>query len=186
MTNLIVPAALKPPQAAAYIAMSRNVSKRADCNNVGDQLRLRVSPCGSVRDGASGRNGRAQGTRESGVIVCFMRDLYFIRNTLLGYIKIGVTGNITKRLRGLESACGMPLELLRVVPGGCGDESFLLEKFEASRLKGEWFLPNGELLRLATTDVSVSEYVMQCLQREADEAHDVWCREANLAVAETQ
>ena len=41
------------------------------------------------------------------------RHLYLVQNKLTGNIKIGSTNRVEKRIRELEHAAGMPLELLR-------------------------------------------------------------------------
>lgn len=80
--------------------------------------------------------------------------LYFIRNPVLGIIKIGVTDDLEARRRTLERACGVRLEVLRVVSNSLWLEQDLHKAFASSRLLGEWFTATPELLSLATADRS--------------------------------
>jgi hypothetical protein len=137
----------------------QNVSKREVCNDSPSSLRHRAARSGVVRMRASRRIGRAGGRHESTVIVCLMTDLYFIRNPLVGYIKIGISSNVPQRLKALEFSCGMSLELLRVIPNQGIAESCLHDLFAESRIKGEWFSPTAELVELATTDAPLHEFI---------------------------
>lgn len=92
------------------------------------------------------------------------RDLYFILNPSLGIIKIGIADSVAARLKNLECACGVPLELMRVVKGGAEHEQNLHLAFDATRLKGEWFAPSAELLALADGTEEVAGF----LRRHAD------------------
>lgn len=86
-------------------------------------------------------------------------DLYFILNPSLGIIKIGIAGNVENRRQSLECGCGVPLEILRVVPQGEDLEQELHALFHASRLLGEWFTPTVDLINLATGNADVREYM---------------------------
>jgi hypothetical protein len=76
------------------------------------------------------------------------REVYFVRATVSGLIKIGVSESARRRFNDLRTASPELLELLGVIV--C-EERGLLEKrlhaqFEAARAHGEWFRPVPELL----------------------------------------
>lgn len=54
-------------------------------------------------------------------------------------IKIGVAGNIQKRLKQLQIGSASPIVLRWQSPGGFPLESHLHEKFTRLRIVGEWF-----------------------------------------------
>ena len=64
-------------------------------------------------------------------------DLYFIRCG--NFIKIGVTNNVPRRLRDLQSSNPYPLELVYEGKGeGCEEESWHTV-FQHRHHQGEWF-----------------------------------------------
>jgi hypothetical protein len=105
-------------------------------------------------------------------------DLYFIVNPALGIIKIGIAGDVTGRRISLEHACGVPLEVLRVVKGGERYEKPLHEAFGRSRLRGEWFLPTDSLVRLATGTADIGEYLTRAEPETAK-----WRKERDAKIA---
>lgn len=98
-----------------------------------------------------------------GVIVAGMngRGLYFLLNPALGIIKIGIARNVGKRRIALEQACGVPLVVLRVVPGGALFEKDLHNAFAPQRLRGEWFAPSEALLELANGTEPIHMFLMR-------------------------
>lgn len=78
------------------------------------------------------------------------KNIYLIHNHLLGLTKIGISGNVKTRLIGLESSCGVSLELFYyTLP--C-DNSEIIEKemhemFKNDKAKGEWFRTDKEILK---------------------------------------
>jgi hypothetical protein len=56
-----------------------------------------------------------------------------------GPVKIGCTGDVKKRLWGLQNASPVPLRLLAVTHGGQSRETAYHFTFGAHRLHGEWF-----------------------------------------------
>ncbi len=54
-------------------------------------------------------------------------------------IKIGHTTNLRSRLRSLRTATPKELRVLLIIPGARDDEQELHRKFEAHRVRGEWF-----------------------------------------------
>lgn len=89
------------------------------------------------------------------------QDLYFILNPTVGIIKIGVTADVPTRLLALEHACGMPLELLGVLPRGARYERDLHAAFWKARLRGEWFSPSVALLQIAEAPGLVPAFVAE-------------------------
>jgi hypothetical protein len=75
-------------------------------------------------------------------------DLYFIFNAYTGLVKIGIANDVPSRLRGLECACGVRLELLTVFPGQSRFEQPLHEAFAEARQVGEWFVPTPDIIGL--------------------------------------
>lgn len=72
--------------------------------------------------------------------------VYFIKNPLTGFIKIGKSFMVKHRLKVLSKKNGAELQLLGVVPGGLNEERELHLRFDNSRRDGEWFLPAVDLL----------------------------------------
>lgn len=72
--------------------------------------------------------------------------VYFVRESLRGAIKIGVSKHVKKRAK--ELGYGMPytVTVLAVTEGGRGVEALLHMRFSHARIKGEWFHPVPELL----------------------------------------
>lgn len=85
--------------------------------------------------------------------------LYFILNAGLGIIKIGISNDVEARRIQLEHACGVPLDILRVVDGGSKFEEDLHDAFGPTRLRGEWFAPSDELLELAHGDADIQAFL---------------------------
>lgn len=54
-------------------------------------------------------------------------------------VKIGVTGNIEKRIKSLQTSSASQVTLRWSARGGLPLESYLHEKFSRRRLSGEWF-----------------------------------------------
>jgi hypothetical protein len=70
--------------------------------------------------------------------------VYFVQSG--NAVKIGMSGDISKRLRVLRTMSPLPLELLGVIPGGRNEEAALHREWAAQRLHGEWFQATPELL----------------------------------------
>jgi hypothetical protein len=71
--------------------------------------------------------------------------VYFARATD-GLIKIGVTGNLQMRIRGLRRECGEVPELLVAIRGWHRLEGELHGHFWSARVRSEWHRPVPELL----------------------------------------
>ena len=87
--------------------------------------------------------------------------VYFILNSESNAIKIGRARDIEKRLRSLQTASPVELELLRTIQVESESQAQVLERklhvrFEHLRLKGEWFKAEPELLSYIATGVILS------------------------------
>lgn len=71
------------------------------------------------------------------------RLVYYVRRSD-GAIKIGSTGDLTKRLRSLRLVS--PVEVLATHAGGYAAEKAMHRRFREHRLDGEWFAPAARLL----------------------------------------
>jgi hypothetical protein len=77
-----------------------------------------------------------------------IREVYFVRGDVSGLIKIGVTNDIERRLRSLQTFSAEPLTLLGVLvcPDYGRSEGWVHAQFSAARSHGEWFRPADDLL----------------------------------------
>lgn len=77
-----------------------------------------------------------------------VREVYFVRATTLGHIKIGVANNAWLRFMALDSSSPDPLELLGVIrsPEAVKLESSIHHRFADDRIRREWFRASPELL----------------------------------------
>lgn len=87
-------------------------------------------------------------------------SVYFARASATGAIKIGSSNDIVERIRGLQTAQSGAIELLAQAPGSKAYERLLHVRFDHLRLRGEWFLPEPEL-------ISFIERVPACTTRES-------------------
>lgn len=72
--------------------------------------------------------------------------VYFIQAGPSGPVKIGTTGDLKKRLAGLQTSTAADLVMLGVIPGGREKEAALHTQFQHLRMRGEWFVPDPDLL----------------------------------------
>jgi len=72
--------------------------------------------------------------------------IYFIQNTLNQAVKIGTSGQPSRRLSALRTASPDPLAMLGVIPGNAPEEADLHRRFASWRITGEWFRGERELL----------------------------------------
>jgi len=77
--------------------------------------------------------------------------IYFIRDSASGRVKIGYTENPWKRLSELQVASPSDLDLLAACEGDRVSEADLHQRFSASRVRGEWFLPTQDLMAHVAT-----------------------------------
>lgn len=73
-------------------------------------------------------------------------SVYFIQQGADGPIKIGVTVDVEKRRRVLQTGSAQTLVLLSTIKGTEKQEAELHRRFKHLRLRGEWFRPEPELL----------------------------------------
>lgn len=71
--------------------------------------------------------------------------LYAVRRAASDEIKIGISDNPLKRLRELQIAHGVPLDLALAVPCTIAFEREIHARFAAHRLMGEWFTEVAEI-----------------------------------------
>ena len=75
-------------------------------------------------------------------------DIYFIQFGDGGPIKIGITNSVERRLKNLQSASPIKLNLLGTIKnGGTQLEEKLHIRFNRSRINGEWFNPSKSLIK---------------------------------------
>jgi hypothetical protein len=77
--------------------------------------------------------------------------IYFVQAGNHGPIKIGITDNVRRRLKSLQSSSPEPLRLLFSFNGSEVIESALHQKFSSCRMHGEWFRPTTELVSFIST-----------------------------------
>lgn len=76
--------------------------------------------------------------------------VYFLRMGEDGPVKIGISSDVKKRVKTLQTAIPYELKLLGAIPGGARAEAFLHQLFDSYRLKGEWFTADPVLLSFLT------------------------------------
>lgn len=72
--------------------------------------------------------------------------VYFIQGSCGGAIKIGYSNDPESRLKSLQTGYPDTLVLLLMIPGYESHEKALHRELEASRLKGEWFRPDPDVI----------------------------------------
>jgi hypothetical protein len=77
--------------------------------------------------------------------------VYFIQSGDNGPIKIGVAGDVGRRLRSMQTGNPETLRLLGKWWATVEDERTLHRQFAYAHLHGEWFKPVDELVRLASS-----------------------------------
>lgn len=75
------------------------------------------------------------------------RRVYFVQSEASSLIKIGVSGDVARRVRQISGTLfGEVLRILATEPGGRDRERTLHDRFHFARVKGEWFRPDPRLL----------------------------------------
>lgn len=72
--------------------------------------------------------------------------VYFVQGAGGGPVKIGVTSDLDKRLKSLQTGHPELLVVLKWVPGDASIEALLHARFGHLRLAGEWFRHEGDLV----------------------------------------
>lgn len=75
--------------------------------------------------------------------------LYFVRSTIGGPVKIGVSKYPKTRLAQMQAVCPFPLEIIALIEAGFTKEREYHQAFAGVRLHGEWFEATDEILALA-------------------------------------
>ncbi|TPJ70445.1 MULTISPECIES: GIY-YIG nuclease family protein [unclassified Mesorhizobium] len=60
-------------------------------------------------------------------------------------VKIGFSTNVGKRLKAIQTACPLPAEIVKIIPGSEQTERYFHAHFAANRINGEWFAMDGHL-----------------------------------------
>lgn len=79
------------------------------------------------------------------------QSVYFVQDEH-GYVKIGWTVNVAARLSGLQVGSPHSLFLIRVIDGGPATEAWLHRRFEAFRVRGEWFRFDEAMITVVPPD----------------------------------
>ena len=79
--------------------------------------------------------------------------VYFIQDED-GYIKIGYSENVDKRIAGLQTSSRQKLTLLGAVRGDQSLEALYHRVFKSDRVRGEWFYPSQRLLRMIEEELA--------------------------------
>lgn len=87
------------------------------------------------------------------------RDIYFVTCDVDGFpVKIGMSGDVTERMRDIRTALPYPVKLLGTFSGTSKDETAIQAKFRSFKLTGEWFQRTPELMAyIAEVCVSVRD-----------------------------
>lgn len=72
--------------------------------------------------------------------------VYFVQDSHSGAIKIGKADRPEQRIKELQTGTPYPLTMLGVVPADRNTEADLQKRFTDARIRGEWFLPEPDLL----------------------------------------
>ena len=78
--------------------------------------------------------------------VLFISMIYFIENTETKHIKIGFSTDVRTRLSDLQTSSPHELRILTLCEGTDKHEKELHKKFNDYHYRGEWFIPNKELI----------------------------------------
>lgn len=90
-------------------------------------------------------------TRKRKAIQTKATCVYFIRSNDL--IKIGYTGDLSKRIISVQVNNPTIVEVLKTIPGGYQEEQQLHKKFAHLNKTGEWFYATQELLDFIKSDI---------------------------------
>lgn len=71
--------------------------------------------------------------------------VYFALCPATGFVKIGTSTQVEKRVRNLSHQSGQSLKILKCIKGSYTNESEIHRKFSSKRHHGEWFVYDYEL-----------------------------------------
>lgn len=144
-----------------YAQWSRIPVRRADIATVLHIMRVDASllswkskPCDPLTVNPYAQDGRWPTRSEPTTTPVRQEWVYFIRAGVSGPVKIGTARDPRKRLSGLQTSTAVPLRILGVVVGGRAQERAFHEQFAHLRLRGEWFVPEPELLQFIAKEAS--------------------------------
>jgi Meiotically Up-regulated Gene 113 (MUG113) protein len=78
---------------------------------------------------------------------------YFVMNTATRHVKIGRSGDPDQRIRSLQTASSVPLEVLTILDSDV--EAEWHQRFAKSRVSGEWFAIDTDLARAMREELGV-------------------------------
>jgi hypothetical protein len=104
------------------------------------------------------------------------RSVYFVQESLVGAIKIGVASDVERRLKIIQTDCPGTLTLLAVMPGVTNAvEPELHLMFSRFHIRGEWFRSDPELLEFIESVAVTVQALAFCMTVEGDvDVGDMW------------
>lgn len=102
-----------------------------------------------------------------------------------GRIKLGYSENPERRFSKIASDAPFPCEMLGSWPGTTADELAVQNKFQSTRVHGEWFASTVELLSFITDNmVARTAPLARFKVREGDNALAIWRKTARKTMQE--
>jgi hypothetical protein len=99
----------------------------------------------------------------------FSSYIYFVYAPRAQRIKIGITKDVPKRIRQLQTGSSEPLEVIVVVRGSRDHEKAWHICFASLRQHGEWFTAHPYLLRLIKSFTTLEKISLSKIRRSGDE-----------------
>lgn len=109
-------------------------------------LTWNAKPCQPLTKNPYAPDGKPPVPVSTPATVAVQSWVYFIRAGESGPIKIGTAKDPRRRLAGLQTSTAVPLHILAAMAGDRTAEQRLHQRFQHLRLRGEWFVPEPELL----------------------------------------
>ena len=92
--------------------------------------------------------------------------IYFIRSGASNYCKIGITDNLPRRIKALQTGNPEPLKCLGVIYGDAASERLMHIRLNAHKVRGEWYSLTEALEMLdSCKKKSIMEQVADPLRR---------------------
>lgn len=79
-------------------------------------------------------------------------NVYFVQNPGNGLVKIGYSGDLSRRVLAISNGLGCAVRVLRQLPGGPRTEKWLHRKFADLRVRGEWFRFDEAMMSVVPPD----------------------------------